>query len=67
MSDRARPSKETRDAERKDAEATARADRMPTDEEERLADEQELDEDVAEHAEEMYERGARQRGEGRVP
>jgi hypothetical protein len=67
MTDRSRPSESTRAAERAEASKTAGADRMPTDEEERLADEQELDEDVAEHAEEMYERGAKQRGEGRVP
>ena len=67
MSDRARPSKETRAEERKDAATTAHADRMPSEEEEKLAEEQELDPDVAEHAEEMYERGARQKGEGRVP
>lgn len=40
---------------------------MPTEDEERLAEEREVNESVAEHEEEMLERGANQRGEGRVP
>jgi hypothetical protein len=43
------------------------ADRMPTPEEEEIADELELDPEVAEHEREMAERGAKQKGEGRVP
>lgn len=42
-------------------------DRMPTAEEERLAEEQELPPGTAEHYREMAERGAHQRGEGRIP
>lgn len=62
-----RPNRETRDAERADADVTAQADRPPTAEEERLAEEQVLDPDVAEHEREMAERGAKQEGEGRIP
>ncbi len=57
----------TRAAERAESGVTARADRMPTPEEEELADRQPLDPDVAEHEREMLERGAHQEGEGRVP
>jgi hypothetical protein len=62
-----RPSAKTRAAERDDAQRRAGADRMPTDDEERLAEEHQTDESVAEHETEMLERGARQRGEGRLP
>jgi hypothetical protein len=40
---------------------------MPTPEEERIADSLEVDADAAKHYEEMAERGAKQKGEGRVP
>ena len=40
---------------------------MPTAEEEEKAEEQELDPEVAEHEREMAERGAEQKGEGRIP
>jgi hypothetical protein len=62
-----RPSRETRDTERDDADQKAGADRMPTEDEARLADENPPDESVAEHESEMLERGAQQQGEGRVP
>jgi hypothetical protein len=62
-----RPTKETRDAERSEAETRGQADRMPTAEEEEIADELELDPDVSEHEREMTERGAKQKGEGRIP
>jgi hypothetical protein len=62
-----RPTKETRDAERNEAEMRGQADRMPTAEEEEKADEHELDPEVAEHEREMAERGAKQKGEGRIP
>lgn len=42
------------------------ADRPPTPEEERSADKNPLQEGVAAHEEEMAERGAHQKGEGRV-
>jgi len=62
-----RPSRDTRAAERSDAEVTAHADRAPTPDEEKLAEAQELDPEVVEHEREMAERGARQKGEGRIP
>jgi hypothetical protein len=66
-SERTRPTSETRAAERAEAEVHAEADRMPTPEEERLAEEHDPDPEVAEHEREMTERGANQKGEGRVP
>jgi hypothetical protein len=62
-----RPSRETRDAQREEADQKAGADRMPTEDEERLAEERTTDESVAEREVEMLENGAHQRGEGRVP
>ena len=62
-----RPTKETRDAERNEADMSGQADRMPTSEEEEIADDLEVDPEVAEHAREMAERGAKQEGEGRIP
>jgi hypothetical protein len=62
-----KPDPATRDAEREDAGTQAGADRPPTEDEERRAEEKTLDESVIEHEEEMLERGAKQRGEGRVP
>jgi hypothetical protein len=67
MDERTRPDKDTRAAEREDAETKAGADRMPTPEEAAIADDLELDPEVAEHEREMAERGAHQEGEGRVP
>jgi hypothetical protein len=56
----------TRRAERNDASALHDADRPPTAEEEKEADGEPLVEGVAEHYQEMAERGANQRGEGRI-
>ena len=53
-------------ADRRDAAADHQADRMPTPEEERLADEQPLDPDVAEAYESALERGASVKGEGEI-
>lgn len=61
------PSRETRDAEREEAEQKASADRPPTEDEERLAEQHQSDQSVAEHEAEMLERGANQPGEGRLP
>jgi hypothetical protein len=66
MNERTRPDDATIAAEEHEARVTARADREPTAEEAALADEQTLDPGVAEHEREMNERGARQRGEGRI-
>jgi hypothetical protein len=59
------PSQATRDEERRDAQVKAGADEI----DEAAIDDgnTELDPEVAEHYEEMTERGARQRGEGRLP
>ena len=62
-----RPSAETRDAEHDEAGAPHDADRAPTREEEEAAERNPLDPETAEHFEEMAERGANQKGEGRVP
>jgi hypothetical protein len=61
-----RPTRATRDAERDEARMRSQADRMPTTEEEEIADDRELDPDVGEHEREMAERGAEQKGEGRI-
>ena len=60
-----RPTAKTRAAERDDAHTTADADREPTPDEARRAEEFTSDPEVAEHEQEMAERGANQKGEGR--
>ena len=60
-----RPSSETRAEEERDAKVKAGADR--TDGSVSAADDAKVDEDVAEHYEEMIELGADQKGEGRLP
>jgi len=67
MSEHTRPDSETRDAERQEARAEHEPDRDPTPEEEEAAEKLELDPDVAENYEEAAERGAKQKGEGRIP
>ena len=62
-----RPTSETRDAEAREAKTPAQADRDATPDEAARADEHELDPEVAEHEREMAERGANQKGEGRLP
>ena len=62
-----RPNAETREAERKEADRQAGADREPTAEEEKSAEGRTSDPDVAEHERDMAERGAKQEGEGRLP
>ena len=66
MPDTTRPTPTTRDAERTEAEVHAEADRMPTPDEEEKPEENTLDPEVAEHEREMLERGANQKGEGRL-
>ena len=56
----------TVDADREDAAAPHDPDRPPTPDEERIADEQELDPEVARSYEEAMERGAHVRGEGEI-
>ena len=67
MTERTKPSEQTKQAERAEAETHAASDRLPTPEEEQVADSLSVDPDAAEHYEEMAERGARQKGEGRLP
>jgi hypothetical protein len=67
VSDQTRPSGETRAAEAEEAQRRAGADREPTSEEAAEADERSLDPAVSEHEREMAERGAKQKGEGRLP
>jgi len=62
-----RPNDQTKQTEREDAKVTSGADRMPTPEEEAVAEElPDIDEDVSESYREMAERGAKQKGEGRI-
>ena len=56
---------ETRHAERNDANREHDADRRPTKAEDKAAPKK-VDGNVAEHYEEMMERGANQKGEGRI-
>lgn len=56
----------TREADRRDAEVKARADRQPTADEEREAEKNTLDADEARTIEEQYKRGADAKGEGRI-
>jgi hypothetical protein len=65
--DSTRPNEQTREAERAEASVHAGADRMPTPEEEATADTLEGDPKVSEHEQEMAQRGANQKGEGRIP
>jgi hypothetical protein len=56
----------THEADRRDAKATAHADRPPTADEEREAEKNKLDPDEARTIHDQYERGANAKGEGRV-
>jgi hypothetical protein len=63
-----KPNDQTRAAEAVDARAHAEPDEMPTPEEEAAAERAGAsDKNVAEHYKEMSERGAQQKGEGRLP
>jgi hypothetical protein len=68
MADETRPSEKTRAAEEADARQKAEPDDMPTADEETAAERAgKPSKDVAEHHDEMAERGANQKGEGRLP
>ena len=56
----------TRQVGEDDAKAEHKADRMPTDDEERRAESLTLDPEVKESYEEANERGANAKGEGRI-
>ena len=63
-----RPSDATHEEEQREAHAEHAPDRPPTGEEEKAApDRGDLKEGVAEHFEEMAERGANVKGEGEIP
>ena len=66
MDDHTKPSPETRAAEREEAGAAHDPDRSPTADEAAAAGDRDADPEVAEHYEEMAERGADQQGEGRI-
>lgn len=57
----------TRQEEEREAKRAAGADRAPTPEEEAAAEGQQVDPDVRENVREAVERGANQKGEGRIP
>lgn len=66
MTDRTKPNAETRATEREEANAPHVSDREPTADEASSAEVLELDPEVAKHEKEMAERGAKQKGEGRI-
>ena len=66
MTDQTKPNKDTAEADRRDAFAEHGASEEPTPEEERLAEQNTVTEDVAETYREATERGANQQGEGRI-
>jgi hypothetical protein len=59
-------SDETHEADRRDAMKHGEPDRMPTPEEERLAEQHTLDPETVAHEREMIEKGVNQKGEGRI-
>lgn len=63
---RTRVSEETREVEHREQTMDADAGKMPTPEEERAAEKNDVDPAVAESNKEATERGARQQGEGRI-
>jgi hypothetical protein len=63
-----RPSDKTRATEQEDAQVHAEADEMPTSDEEAAAERAgDVDEDVERNYKDAIERGADQKGEGRIP
>lgn len=64
--DHTTPDARTRELEREDANVPSGPDRSPTAAEEEAAESNSLSPDTADHYEEMAERGANQKGEGRI-
>lgn len=60
-------SESTRQEEEKEAQSAHRADRSPTSDEEEVLSDEEVDDDVRSHYEEMTARGVEEKGEGRIP
>ena len=58
--------KATRQVDEDDAQSKHGADRMPTPEEEKIADSLEVDPEVADAYEDAIERGANAKGEGKI-
>jgi hypothetical protein len=56
----------THEADKRDAEVKAHADREPTPDEEKLAERNKLDAEQARKIDEQYKRGANAKGEGRI-
>ena len=56
----------THEADRRDAQAEGRADRMPTPGEEAIADSLTPDPKTVEHERDMIDKGVNQKGEGRI-
>ena len=68
MDEHTRPSNKTRATEEEDAQVRAEADQMPTSDEEAAAERAgDIDEDVERNYEDAIERGADEKGEGRLP
>ena len=65
-SERTQPNSATRAAEQAAAGKAHEADREPTTDEARLAEQHDVSPDVAAHEQEMAERGKNQKGEGRI-
>ena len=65
--DHTRPTDATRSSEQQAAHAEHAPDRAPSGDEERAAEENRLSPETSEHYKEMAERGASQKGEGRLP
>ena len=59
-------SDETRATDRRDAQAAHQSDRPPTADEERKAEENQMNPETAKHYEEMADKGAKAKGEGRI-
>jgi hypothetical protein len=66
MTEHTKPSAETRQADRAAAQAPHDATEAPTPDEEQAAERNTVSPGVEEHYEDMTERGARQKGEGRI-
>jgi hypothetical protein len=66
MTERTTPNDATRQADRNALDAEHGASETPTPDEEQAAERNQLDPEVPEHYQEMTERGADQRGEGRI-
>ena len=67
MTDHTKPSDATRQADEASAATEHESDRMPTNSEVKAADDLKPNPETAKNYKEMAERGAHQKGEGRIP